>query len=242
MTTSRTASLALNRRQALKLAAAGSLALASTLDSSGASASTFALPALPYPHDALEPHIDIMTMQIHHGKHHQAFLNNLNKAFADHPSLAARSVEDWVKHLDQAPDAVRTVLRNSGGGHLNHTQFWTVMKRNGGGKVPDALARAIDRDLGGMEKFKEGFTNAATKVFGSGWAWLSMTPEKKLVIESTPNQDSPWMKNHAPLLGLDVWEHAYYLKYQNRRPEYIAAFYQVIHWEEVAARFARAMG
>ena len=235
--------LPINRRQAILVAAtAVAGASAGLLDVSAQSNAAFSLPALPYSADALEPHIDAATMQIHHGKHHQAYVNNLNKAVASAPGLAGKSIESILRTLDQVPEAIRTAVRNNGGGHANHSLFWTALKKNSGGKPVGKLAGAMEQDLGGFAKFQEKFSEAATRVFGSGWGWLSLNSEHKLIVESSPNQDSPISKGHQPLLGIDVWEHAYYLKYQNRRPDYIAACYQVIDWEVVNARFEKAMG
>jgi superoxide dismutase, Fe-Mn family len=198
----------------------------------------YTLPALPYAFDALEPHVDARTMEIHYGKHHQTYLDNVNKAIAG-TDLEKLTVEQLISDLSAVPEAIRTVVRNHGGGHANHSLFWTVMAPNAGGKPQGELAAAIDRDLGGFDKFKEAFGNAAKTRFGSGWAWLSMN-QGKLVVESTANQDNPLMEGRTPILGLDVWEHAYYLKYQNRRPDYVEAFFSVIHWAEVANRYAAA--
>ncbi len=189
------------------------------------------LPSLPYAFDALEPHIDAQTMQIHHGKHHQAYINNLNAALEAHPDLQSKSVEDLIKDLNALPEAIRTAVRNNGGGHANHTLFWTLLAPNGGGAPTGKAAEAITGAFGSFDTFKEQFAKAATTRFGSGWAWL-VSSSGKLAIESTANQDSPIMEGKTPLLGLDVWEHAYYLKYQNRRPDYIAAFWNVVNWEE----------
>ena len=199
------------------------------------------LPALPYAYDALEPHIDTQTMQIHHSKHHQAYINNLNTALQNTP-YADLGIEALVRTIDTLPEALRNAVRNHGGGHANHSLFWTVMSPSGGGQPTGALAQAIDADLGGFEAFKAAFTQAALTRFGSGWAWLSVTPHGQLVVESSGNQDSPLMAGNTPILGLDVWEHAYYLLYQNRRPDYIAAFYNVVDWAEVARRFQAARG
>ena len=201
----------------------------------------YSLPALPYTYDALEPHIEAQTMEIHHTKHHQTYINNLNAALKDsgHEGL---SIEALVAGVDQLPEALRATVRNNGGGHANHSLFWTLMSPQGGGQPEGALAQAIEADIGGIEAFKEAFTKAALTRFGSGWAWLSVTREGRLVVESTGNQDSPLMAGNTPVLGLDVWEHAYYLQYQNRRPEYIAAFYNVVSWPEVARRFEAARG
>ena len=203
----------------------------------------YTLPALPYAFDALEPHIDTQTMEIHHTRHHQTYVNNLNAALKD-TGLDDKPVEALVSAVDSLPEAVRTAVRNNAGGHYNHSLFWTVMSPTGGGVPQGELASAIDRDLGGFDAFKDAFTKAALTRFGSGWAWLSVTAAGKLVVESSANQDSPLTQGvgsgNTPILGLDVWEHAYYLKYQNRRPEYIAAFYNVVNWPEVARRYAAA--
>jgi Fe-Mn family superoxide dismutase len=204
-----------------------------------------ALPPLSYAYDALEPNIDAQTMEIHHTKHHQTYINNLNAALKDTPH-ADVPVEELIGDIESLPEALRAPVRNNGGGHANHSLFWRVMSPTGGGAPSGELAAAIDADLGGLDAFKEAFTKAALTRFGSGWAWLTVTPAGKLAVESTGNQDSPLMagiaSGNTPILGLDVWEHAYYLKYQNRRPEYIAAFYNVIDWAEVARRFAEARG
>jgi len=199
----------------------------------------YTLPKLPYAYDALEPHVDAQTMEIHYSKHHQTYVNNLNAAL-EGSGVAEQPVEQLIANIDALPEGVRTAVRNNGGGHANHSLFWEVMSPNGGGAPTGALASAIDAELGGLEKFKEAFTKAALTRFGSGWAWLSVTKDKKLVVESTGNQDSPLMTGNTPILGLDVWEHAYYLKYQNRRPDYIAAFYNVVNWDEVARRYEAA--
>ncbi|AUZ20400.1 superoxide dismutase [Achromobacter xylosoxidans] len=202
----------------------------------------YTLPTLPYAYDALEPHIDALTMEIHHSKHHQTYVNNLNAALEGAGIATDEPVEALVARIDQLPEAVRGAVRNNGGGHANHSLFWSVMSPRGGGEPDGALARAIDTELGGHAAFREAFTKAALTRFGSGWAWLSVTPAGKLAVESSANQDSPLMQGNTPILGLDVWEHAYYLKYQNRRPEYIGAFYNVIDWPEVARRYAAAVG
>jgi Fe-Mn family superoxide dismutase len=206
---------------------------------------TYTLPQLAYAYDALEPNIDAKTMEIHHTKHHQTYINNLNAAL-EGTEHAGKPIEELIAGVEGLPEKLRAPVRNNGGGHANHSLFWTVMSPQGGGTPTGELAAAIDADLGGLDAFKEAFTKAALTRFGSGWAWLSVTPAGKLAVESTGNQDSPLMtgisSGNTPILGLDVWEHAYYLKYQNRRPEYIAAFYNVVDWAEVARRFAAARG
>lgn len=198
------------------------------------------LPPLAYAYDALEPHIDAQTMEIHYTKHHQTYINNLNAAL-DGTDYQAWSIEALLSRLDELPQELRGPVINQGGGHANHTLFWTVMSPQGGGLPSGDLASAIDRELGGFEAFKDSFTKAALSRFGSGWAWLSVSPQKQLLVESSANQDSPLMNGNTPILGLDVWEHAYYLRYQNRRPEYIGAFYNVIDWGEVARRYREAV-
>ncbi|WP_434518030.1 superoxide dismutase [Pseudomonas sp. NFX1] len=198
------------------------------------------LPALPYAYDALEPHIDAQTMEIHHSKHHQTYINNLNAAI-EGTEWAEWPVEQLVGAVKQLPEKLQAAVINQGGGHANHTLFWTVMAPQGGGQPHGQVAKAIEAELGGFDAFKDAFTKAALSRFGSGWAWLSVTPENKLVVESSGNQDSPLMHANTPILGLDVWEHAYYLKYQNRRPEYIGAFYNVVDWAEVERRYLEAL-
>ena len=198
------------------------------------------LPALPYAYDALEPHIDTQTMEIHHSKHHQTYINNLNAAI-EGTEWAEWPVEKLVGAVKQLPEKLQAAVINQGGGHTNHSLFWTVMAPNGGGVPQGEVAKAIEQQLGGFDAFKEAFTKAALSRFGSGWAWLSVTPTKQLVVESSGNQDSPLMHGNTPILGLDVWEHAYYLKYQNRRPEYIGAFYNVVDWAEVERRYQQAL-
>ncbi|MCZ6679895.1 MAG: superoxide dismutase [Candidatus Poribacteria bacterium] len=200
------------------------------------------LPDLPYAHDALAPHIDAQTMEIHHGRHHQAYINNLNTALEGLDDLAALSVEELLRNVDRVPEAKRQAVINNGGGHANHSLFWTIMSPNGGGTPTGELAAAIDAAFGSMKATKEAFTTAATTRFGSGWAWCVVDENGGLQIYSTANQDSPLMQGHTPILGLDVWEHAYYLNYQNRRPDYIEAFGNVINWDEVARRYAAAKG
>lgn len=198
------------------------------------------LPPLPYAYDALEPHLDAQTMEIHHSKHHQTYINNLNAAL-EGSTWAALPVEELLLRLAEVPANLQAAVINQGGGHANHSLFWLVMSPQGGGEPQGELAGAIDSQLGGFAAFKEAFTKAALSRFGSGWAWLSVTPGKTLVVESSANQDSPLMHGNTPILGLDVWEHAYYLRYQNRRPEYIGAFYNVIDWAEVARRYQAAL-
>ena len=196
----------------------------------------FTLPPLPYPTNALEPHIDAQTMEIHHGKHHNAYVTNLNAALEKAPELADKSLDDLLRNLNSVPEAVRTAVRNNGGGHWNHSQFWKTMAPNAGGAPTGKLAAAIDAAFGDFEKFKEAFQAAGAGRFGSGWVWL-VNEGGKLAITSTPNQDNPLMEGKsAPLLGNDVWEHAYYLKYQNRRPDYLKAWWNTVNWDEVAKR------
>lgn len=200
----------------------------------------YSLPDLAYAYDALEPNIDAKTMQIHHSKHHQTYIKNINAAIQG-TEWEKLTVEQLVMQVHQIPENMKHTVMNNGGGHANHSLFWTVMSPQGGGDPTAAIADAIDQQLGGFEAFKQAFTQAAVSRFGSGWAWLSVTPEQKLIVESSANQDSPLMHGNIPILGLDVWEHAYYLHYQNRRPEYIAAFYRVINWNEVNRRYAEAL-
>lgn len=200
----------------------------------------YTLPNLPYAYDALEPHIDAKTMEIHHSKHHQTYITNINAAIEGTP-WEKLSVEELVSKVNEVPGELKNIVINHAGGHANHALFWTVMSPQGGGQPSGQISLAIEQELGGFESFKEAFTKAAVSRFGSGWAWLSVTPEKKLVVESSGNQDSPLMHGNTPILGLDVWEHAYYLKFQNRRPEYIAAFYSVINWDEVNRRYLEAI-
>lgn len=202
------------------------------------------LPELTYAKDALEPTIDARTMEIHQGKHHATYVNNLNAALESHTDLAAKSIEDLISDLSAVPESIRTAVRNNGGGHFNHTLFWQIMGPNAGGAPSGDLAAAIDAELGGLDAFKEAFAKAGATRFGSGWAWLVVV-DGKLVVTSTPNQDNPLMKGVAdvvgtPILGLDVWEHAYYLNYQNRRPDYIAAWWDVVNWDKVAELYAAA--
>jgi superoxide dismutase, Fe-Mn family len=202
----------------------------------------FTLPPLPYDHGALEPHIDAKTMEIHHGKHHAAYVNNLNAALKDHPDHQGKTIEALISNLNALPEGIRTAVRNNGGGHANHSLFWQIMKPGGGGDPTGAVAQAITAELGGFAAFKEAFAKAGATRFGSGWAWLVVGKDGKLAVTSTPNQDSPIMDGLTPVLGLDVWEHAYYLKYQNRRPDYIAAWWNTVNWDEVNRRYAAAKG
>jgi Fe-Mn family superoxide dismutase len=201
---------------------------------------SYSVPDLPYSFDALEPHIDARTMEIHHDKHHAAYVAKVNGA-VEGTDLGSKSIEQLVADLGSVPENIRGAVRNNGGGHANHSLFWTVMGPKGGGDPSGDLAAAIDSDLSGLDAFKEAFANAAATRFGSGWAWLSVDGGK-LVVESTPNQDSPLSEGRTPILGLDVWEHAYYLNYQNRRPDYVAAFWNVVNWDAVADRYAAAKG
>lgn len=199
----------------------------------------FELPQLPYAYDALEPHIDRETMNIHHTKHHNTYVTNLNKALEGHADLQGKSLEELISNLDAVPESIRTAVRNNGGGHANHSLFWKILSPNGGGTPSGDLLEAINKKFGSFDAFKEEFTKAATGRFGSGWAWLVVN-NGELEVTSTPNQDSPLMEGKTPILGLDVWEHAYYLKYQNRRPEYISAFWNVVNWDEVAKLYSEA--
>lgn len=200
------------------------------------------LPKLPYGYDALEPHIDARTMEIHYTKHHQGYVNNLNGALEKHPNLQSKSLEDLLRGINSVPEEIRTAVRNNGGGHANHSLFWTILSGSGGGQPAGDLAAAINKAFGSFDAFKEMFSKAGATRFGSGWAWLVVSGSGDLKVYSTANQDSPLMDGDTPVLGLDVWEHAYYLNYQNRRPDYIAAFWNVINWGEVAARYWKARG
>ena len=199
----------------------------------------YSLPQLPYEYDALEPHIDKETMNIHHTKHHNTYVTNLNAALEGQEELSAKSLEDLLANIDSVPENIRTAVRNNGGGHANHTLFWEILSPNGGGQPQGELADAITAKFGSFETFKEEFAKAATTRFGSGWAWLTVK-DGELELYSTANQDSPLMEGKTPILGLDVWEHAYYLNYQNRRPEYINSFWNVVNWDEVSKRYTAA--
>lgn len=201
----------------------------------------FEVPPLPYAYDALEPYIDTMTMQLHHDKHHAAYVNNLNAAIEKHNDLQSKSVEELVTQLNSIPEDIRTAVRNNAGGHVNHKMFWQIMSPNGGGEPTGDIAKAINDTFGSFDAFKQQFNDAGTKRFGSGWVWLVRSSQGNLQIISTANQDSPITDGHRPIIGNDVWEHAYYLKYQNRRPEYLNAWWNVINWDEINRRYAEAM-
>lgn len=200
----------------------------------------FTLPDLPYNYNALEPHIDEQTMRIHHDKHHAGYVNNLNAALEKHPDVQYDSVEELMRNFDRVPEDIKTAVRNNGGGHANHSLFWQVMKPGGGGNPSGKLADEIQKAFGGLDQLKEQMSNAAKGRFGSGWAWLVVGDNGKLQIIDTPNQDTPYMRGHTPLLGVDVWEHAYYLKYQNKRPDYVQAWWNTVNWDEVNRRFEQA--
>jgi Fe-Mn family superoxide dismutase len=201
----------------------------------------FSLPSLPYAYDALEPHIDAQTMEIHHTKHHQAYVTNLNTALEGVALPSGASIQDVIADLSALPEARRTAVRNNGGGHANHSMFWTIMAPGMGGQPSGELARAIDTHFGSFDAFREQLTQAGMTRFGSGWAWLTLAPDGLLAVESTANQDSPIMDGRFPIMGVDVWEHAYYLKYQNRRADYLAAWWNTVHWSEVADRYASGL-
>jgi superoxide dismutase, Fe-Mn family len=236
----------MTRRDAIKTVAltAGALTLAPSLlkgDNEEKLTYPYKLPDLGYAYDALEPHIDTLTMQIHHDKHHNAYVENLNKALADaDPKFQKLTLEELLTGLDQLPEKIRTPVRNNAGGHYNHSLFWLVLKKNEGGKPSGDLAAAIDKQFTSYDEFKKKLTEASTKVFGSGWGWLVLNG-KELEVTSTPNQDSPISKHQVPLLGIDVWEHSYYLKHQNRRPQYLEAFWSVVNWDYVGERYKKAM-
>ncbi len=201
----------------------------------------FELPPLPYEYNALEPYIDTQTMQLHHDKHHQTYVTNLNNALKDHP-FDSLQPEEILRRINEVPDAVRTAVRNNGGGHVNHTMFWQIMKPNGGGAPTGEIANAIQSSFGSFDAFKTAFNDAGVKQFGSGWAWVTLGQDGKLQISSSPNQDSPLLNGVYPILGNDVWEHAYYLKYQNRRPEYLSNWWNVVNWDEINKRYSQAKG
>jgi len=197
----------------------------------------FQLPPLPYDYNALEPYIDTQTMQLHHDKHHQAYITNVNNALQGHDQFDSVSVDDLLRNINQVPESIRTAVRNNAGGHANHTMFWNIMKPNGGGQPTGDLANAIQQAFGSFDAFKTAFNDAGTKRFGSGWVWLALDSSGKLQVISTANQDSPLIDGLYPVMGNDVWEHAYYLKYQNRRPEYLNAWWNVVNWDEIARRY-----
>lgn len=244
------------RRQFIRMAGAGTMAICTSAlaqsagnkkpdknNDKGANRMPHTLPNLPYDFNALEPYIDEQTMKIHHGKHHQAYINNLNAALEKHPDLAAKKVEDLLAAVRSVPEDIRQTVINNGGGHMNHSMFWPLLApagSGGGGEPTGELAEAIKSVFGGFGTFKETFNKAATTRFGSGWAWLSLDSAGKLVVHSTANQDNPIMDGNKAVLGLDVWEHAYYLKYQNRRPEYIEAWWSVVNWKQAGENFAKA--
>ncbi len=240
----------MTRRYALKKTALAGVALAAlpsviaqtspTAPTTTVPSGPFKLPPLPYAYDALEPYIDTETMHLHHDKHHAAYVTNLNKAVADYPDVGKISVEEILKNLDAVPEKIRTAVRNQGGGYYNHSLFWQMLKKDGGAPQ-GALASAINQSFGGYDQFKEELAKTAASVFGSGWAWLTLDANKQLAIEPTHNQDATISDGKQPLLGIDVWEHSYYLKYQNRRPEYVAAFFSVINWDFVSDRYQKMM-
>lgn len=202
----------------------------------------YQLPDLPYAFDALEPYIDARTMEIHHDRHHAGYVNNVNAALEGHPNLASKSIENLLRDIDAVRDDIRTAVRNNGGGHANHSLFWQIMSPDGGGQPSGDLATAINGKFGSFDAFKDEFSNAATGRFGSGWAWLVVDDGGNLLVTSTPNQDSPYMDGLTPILGVDVWEHAYYLKYQNKRGDYVSNWWNVVNWPEVARRYKDAAG
>jgi len=210
-------------------------------DSQNQSEPAFKLPPLPYDYKALEPHIDAATMRFHHDKHHGAYVKNLNEAVNKHPELKSKSAKELISDLNSVPEDIRTTVRNNGGGHVNHSMFWEIMSPNGGGSPKGAIATAIKETFGSFDNFKQLFNEAGNKRFGSGWVWLIRTREGKLQVTSTANQDSPLMEGNYPIMGNDVWEHAYYLKYQNRRADYLAAWWNVVNWQEVNKRFEQAI-
>ena len=202
----------------------------------------FELPPLPYDYSALEPYIDTQTMQLHHDKHHQAYVTAVNNALKDQSQFASLPIEDLIRRLNEVPESIRTVVRNNGGGHVNHSMFWQIMKPNGGGEPTGAIASAIQSAFGSFDAFKTAFNDAGVKRFGSGWAWLILDSSGKLQVTSTANQDSPFMDGNYPVMGNDVWEHAYYLKYQNRRPDYLNAWWNVVNWDEISRRYQQGGG
>jgi Fe-Mn family superoxide dismutase len=246
--TPRRPEIMMTRRQAMKTGAFGGIALATlpgalaqtppAAPAATAATGPFTVPPLPYAYDALEPYIDARTMEIHHDKHHGAYVANLNKAVAEFPEVANKPVEDMLRDLNSVPEKIRTTVRNNGGGHFNHSLFWQMLKMDGGEPTGE-LAKAMGSVFGNFSKFKENFSKAATSQFGSGWAWLVINSSRQLSIEASPNQDSPISQGNQPLLGIDIWEHAYYLKYQNKRADYVKAFFTVVNWDYVSGQFAQ---
>ncbi len=232
----------LNRREFVRVSGVAAVGLAaSQFPLAARAADAIALSPLPYPVDALEPHIDAQTMTIHHGKHHKAYVDKLNEALAKHAELAGKKLNDLLRDIKSVPEDIRTAVQNHGGGHANHSLFWMTMKKGGGGEPTGDLAKAIEGSFGGLVKLKETINDNGLKRFGSGWSWLVVSADKKLKAYSTANQDSPLMQSDTPILGIDVWEHAYYLKYQNKRGDYLAAWWNVVNWDEVASRYAAAI-
>jgi Fe-Mn family superoxide dismutase len=230
----------MTRRQLLKSAGAGAaLAMLTPLRALASAKTGYELPPLPYAYDALEPYIDAETMKLHHDFHHKAYVDNLNKALKDHPELAQKPVDELLREINSVPESIRQQVINQGGGHANHSMFWQIMGPKAGGQPSGALAKAIDEVFGGFDKFQQNVSQKAISRFGSGWSWLVVN-NGKMEVTSTGNQDSPYMANKTPLLGLDVWEHAYYLKYKNRRPDYVKAWWNVVNWDTVAERYERA--
>ena len=229
------------RREILQTVGAGIAISALTGCATAQSGPKLELPSLPYAVDALEPHIDAETMTIHHTKHHQGYVNNLVKALEDQPALSEKSLPELLGDLNAVPESIRTAVRNNGGGHANHSLFWKIMKKNGGGEPTGDVKAAIEKKFGTFDKLKEELSGAGLRQFGSGWAWLSVDGSKELVVSSTPNQDNPWMAGQAPILGVDVWEHAYYLRYQNRRGDYLAAWWNTLNWDAINEEYANAM-
>lgn len=243
--------MTLNRRHFLGLLGAGTGAIAASIyaprfawaadpAAKPAASGAFTLPPLPYAYNALEPYIDERTMQFHHDKHHAGYVKSLNDAIEKHPELKGKTAEDLIRNLNDVPEDIRTTVRNNGGGHLNHTMYWEIMGPKAGGEPTGALAAAIQKDFGSFAEFKKQFNEAGTKRFGSGWAWLVQTKDGKLQVTSTPNQDNPLMEGLYPIMGNDVWEHAYYLVYQNRRADYLQAWWNVVNWNAVSDRFKLA--
>ena len=241
--------MTLNRRNFLFLLGAGtgavalgvqgsSVGMSATLAQAPSGGGTFTVPPLPYAYNALEPHIDARTMQFHHDKHHATYVKNLNAALEKYPQLKGKSAEQLLREINSVPEDIRTMVRNNGGGHVNHTMFWNIMSSNGGGEPTGAIASAITQTFGSFEEFKKQFNSSGEKRFGSGWAWLVRTPDGKLEVTSTPNQDSPLIEGNYPIMGNDVWEHAYYLTYRNRRADYLNAWWNTVNWDEINKRFS----